>query len=109
VEVEVTRQSAVQSTYQQSVACWLAIIKLTGALLIVLCILDAGIFRSGLYVRIVSLESSAGRVLTALRVEEARKLNKRGRVLILGNSQLAEGFSTATAGRALEPLEVRRL
>ncbi len=70
------------------------------AMLAAFC-LDAAVFRSGLYKLVVSPDSSAGSTQQMIRIERARALPNPRRVLVLGNSQQAEGFSARIARQVL--------
>ena len=78
-------------------------LAIAGCLLLVVFGLDAVIFRSGLYKKFVSPDSSAGSVQQMIRIERERRLSSNRRVLVLGNSQQAEGFSAKIAAKALAP------
>jgi len=67
---------------------------------------DALLFRSGLYYRWLEPQSTAGTTRAAIRVANESYAPDRRNVLVLGNSQIGEGFSqeladTATAGSGL--------
>lgn len=79
-------------------------IALSGALLS-LFLIDAAIFRSGLYSRVLDPESTAGRVETMHYLEVHRKRSQAAQVLAFGDSRM--GFlprvaTEAAAGRAVE-------
>jgi hypothetical protein len=59
--------------------------------------LDGIIFHSGLYTSILAPESYAGRLELLTRAEKRRTSSGLREVLVLGDSRMAEGFSTATA------------
>ena len=59
--------------------------------------LDGLIFHSGLYVSVLSPQSYAGRIAEITRAEENRVSSGLREVLVLGDSRLAEGFSTSLA------------
>src|SRR5438094_6462337 len=59
--------------------------------------LDGIIFHSGLYVSILAPDSYAGRLEILTRAEKQRPASGLKEVLVLGDSRMAEGFSTAVA------------
>ena len=59
--------------------------------------LDGVIFHSGLYVSILAPDSYAGRVAEITRAERERASSALKEVLVLGDSRMAEGFSTTLA------------
>jgi len=59
--------------------------------------LDGVIFHSGLYVSILAPDSYAGRLEILTRAEKQRPASGLKEVLVLGDSRMAEGFSTAVA------------
>jgi hypothetical protein len=59
--------------------------------------LDGVIFHTGLYVSILAPDSYAGRVAALTRAEKQRPPSGLKEVLVLGDSRMAEGFSTAVA------------
>src|SRR5437762_4131154 len=59
--------------------------------------LDGIIFHSGLYVSILAPDSYAGRLAVLTRAEEQRPASGLKEVLVLGDSRMAEGFSTTVA------------
>jgi hypothetical protein len=59
--------------------------------------LDGIIFHTGLYVSILAPDSYAGRVAVITRAERQRPSSGLKEVLVLGDSRMAEGFSTAVA------------
>ena len=58
---------------------------------------DAIIFHSGLYVSILAPDSYAGRLEVLTRAEKQRAASGLKEVLVLGDSRMAEGFSTTVA------------
>jgi len=66
---------------------------------------EAGIFRSGLYFRVVEPNSYCGQVLTVLRGARDfdREAGKAGKILVLGDSRMAEGFSAKHCDEAGQP------
>ncbi|HEU0208016.1 MAG TPA: hypothetical protein VFQ78_03470 [Candidatus Udaeobacter sp.] len=61
-----------------------------------LCV-DGIIFHSGLYVSILAPDSYAGRVAESTRAENERATSGLKQVLVLGDSRMAEGFSSTLA------------
>ena len=59
--------------------------------------LDAVIFHSGFYVSILAPDSYAGRLEVLTRAEKQRPASGLKEVLVLGDSRMAEGFSTTVA------------
>jgi len=59
--------------------------------------LDGVTFHTGLYVSILAPDSYAGRVAVLTRAEEERPASGLKEVLVLGDSRMAEGFSTKVA------------
>src|SRR6266498_3605909 len=59
--------------------------------------LDGVIFHTGLYVSILAPDSYAGRLAVITRAENERAPSGLKEVLVLGDSRMAEGFSTAVA------------
>src|SRR5438094_9308758 len=59
--------------------------------------LDGIIFHSGLYVSILAPDSYAGRLEVLTRAERQRPASGLKEVLVLGDSRMAEGFSTTVA------------
>jgi hypothetical protein len=59
--------------------------------------LDGIIFHSGLYVSILAPDSYAGRLAVITRTEKQRAPSGLKEVLVLGDSRMAEGFSTTVA------------
>jgi hypothetical protein len=64
---------------------------------------DGVIFHSGLYVSILAPDSYAGRVAEITRAEKERAPSGLKEVLVLGDSRLAEGFSTTLANELGSP------
>lgn len=62
---------------------------------------DALLFRSGLYYRWLTPESAAGSTRSAMRVADNARLSGKRNVLLLGNSQMGEGFSALIADEAV--------
>jgi len=59
--------------------------------------IDGIIFHSGLYISILAPDSYAGRLEVLTRVEKQRPASGLKEVLVLGDSRMAEGFSTTVA------------
>ena len=59
--------------------------------------LDGAIFHTRLYTSILAPDSYAGRVAVLTRVEKERSASGLKEVLVLGDSRMAEGFSTKIA------------
>ena len=67
-----------------------------------ICI-DGAVFHSGLYVSILAPSSYAGRVSRITRSEKERAPSGLKEVLVLGDSRIAEGFSTTLANEVGSP------
>ena len=67
-----------------------------------LCV-DGAIFHSGLYVSILAPSSYAGRVSRITQAEKERAPSGLKEVLVLGDSRIAEGFSTTLANELGSP------
>jgi hypothetical protein len=59
--------------------------------------LDGAIFHTGLYTSVLAPDSYAGRMAVITRAEKQRAPSGLKEVLVLGDSRMAEGFSTAVA------------
>jgi hypothetical protein len=59
--------------------------------------LDGIIFHTGLYVSILAPDSYAGRLTVIIQAEKQRPSSGLKEVLVLGDSRMAEGFSTTVA------------
>ena len=79
---------------------WTQCLILFFALLLTLFVLDAAIFRSGIYEHVLSPESAAGQVEFVYQTARKRVLTKPIDVLVLGDSQIGEGFSQQLAEKA---------
>ena len=66
----------------------------------VLFLLDAAMFRTGLYARYLEPSSYAGSFESVLTGGQQKKFTRPYRVLVLGDSQIAEGFSAQVADEA---------
>jgi hypothetical protein len=64
---------------------------------------DGAIFHSGLYVSILAPSSYAGRVAKITQAERERAPSGLKEVLVLGDSRIAEGFSTTLANELGSP------
>ena len=69
--------------------------------------LDGAVFHSRLYVSILAPNSYAGRVAKITRAEKERPPTGLKEVLVLGDSRMAEGFSTTLANELGSPVGVR--
>jgi hypothetical protein len=69
--------------------------------------LDGIIFHSGLYVSILAPNSYAGRIVEITRTENQRAPSGLKEVLVLGDSRIAEGFSTTVANELGSPAGIR--
>ena len=67
-----------------------------------LCV-DGAVFHSGLYVSILAPNSYAGRVARITQAEKERAPSGLKEVLVLGDSRIAEGFSTTLANELGSP------
>jgi hypothetical protein len=67
-----------------------------------LCV-DGALFHSGLYVSILAPSSYAGRVARITQAEKERAPSGLKEVLVLGDSRIAEGFSTTLANELGSP------
>jgi hypothetical protein len=67
-----------------------------------LCV-DGAVFHSGLYVSILAPNSYAGRVARISQAEKERASSGLKEVLVLGDSRIAEGFSTTLANELGSP------
>src|SRR3954471_11886006 len=64
---------------------------------------DGAVFHSGLYVSILAPNSYAGRIWRITRAEKQRASSGLKEVLVLGDSRIAEGFSTTLANELGSP------
>jgi hypothetical protein len=64
---------------------------------------DGAVFHSGLYVSILAPSSYAGRIWRITRAEKERAPSGLKEVLVLGDSRIAEGFSTTLANELGSP------
>lgn len=65
--------------------------------------IDGAIFHSGLYVSILAPGSYAGRIARITKAEKERASSGLKEVLVLGDSRIAEGFSTTLANELGSP------
>src|SRR5256714_3968204 len=68
---------------------------------------DGAIFHSGLYVSILAPSSYAGRIARITRSEKERAPSRLKEVLVLGDSRMAEGFSTTLANELGSPAGIK--
>jgi len=67
--------------------------------LAVFLVLDTAIFRTSLYSRILSPDSIVGTAAYYVKYEREREPSHRGDVLVIGDSQVGEGFWAGLANR----------
>ena len=73
------------------------LLKIFAATLLLLIAIDAALFRSGAYNDVVKLNSTAGSVIgDTLAIERYYEAGRKN-ILVLGNSQIGEGFSAPIA------------
>jgi len=81
----------------------LSLLKLAAAITLALILIDVAIFRSGAYRHVLEPESTAGTTLSAVYAARHLYDPQRKNVVVLGNSQIGEGFSgqlaEASSGR----------
>jgi len=68
---------------------------------------DGAIFHTGLYVSILAPSSYAGRIARITRSEKERAPSRLKEVLVLGDSRIAEGFSTTLANELGSPAGIK--
>jgi hypothetical protein len=73
------------------------LLKLVAAIVLVLALIDAAVFRSGGYARWIEPDSTAGSVVSASLLIDHYYDRSRKNILVLGNSQIGEGFSAPLA------------
>ena len=78
-----------------------ALLKLVAATALILILTDAAVFRSGLYAPWIEPNSTAGATVSDIELIRHYTDPKRRNILVLGNSQIGEGFSWPTADAAL--------
>ena len=76
------------------------ILSLAVASVFVLFLLDAAMFRTGLYARYLEPDSYAGSFESVLQSGQQKKFTRPRHVLVLGDSQIGEGFSARVADEA---------
>ena len=69
------------------------------AALAVFLVLDTAIFRTSMYSRFLSPDSIVGTAAYYLKYERQREPSRRGDVLVIGDSQVGEGFWAGLANR----------
>lgn len=78
------------------------LLKLLAAAFLALLLIDLALFRSGVYSMLIKPDSTAGSVVGAELVVRKYREATRKNVLVLGNSQIGEGFSAALADAAVQ-------
>lgn len=78
----------------------LPLFKLVAGILLLLLLFDAAVFRSGAYRRVMEPESTAGTTLGSIYATRNLHEQTRKNIIVLGNSQIGEGFSAITADEA---------
>lgn len=73
------------------------------AALVLFLLLDGAVFHTGLYSSVLSPQSYAGRMQLLLDRERQRPASSSRRVLVLGDSRMAEGFSDRRADELAGP------
>ena len=76
------------------------LLKLVAATFLILVLIDAAFFRSGVYARLIRPDSTAGSVVGAEMAIRYFRDPTRRNILVLGNSQIGEGFSAQIADAA---------
>jgi hypothetical protein len=76
------------------------ILRMAVASAFALFLLDAAMFRTGFYVRYLEPESYAGNFEATLTAGLEKQFKRPHHVLVLGDSQIAEGFSSKVADEA---------
>jgi hypothetical protein len=80
------------------------LLKLCAVAVAFLVLIDAALFRSGLYFRVVKPDSTVGSVVNDVLAIRHFRDPARKNILVLGNSKIGEGFSAliadATSGRS---------
>jgi hypothetical protein len=76
------------------------LLKLAAATFLSLALIDLALFRSGVYARVIKPESTAGAIVDAALAIKRYRDPQRQNVLVLGNSQVAEGLSGQIADAA---------
>jgi hypothetical protein len=78
------------------------LLRLVAVVAVILVAWDAALFRSGLYYRWLEPQSTAGMTRGAIRLVDQNYAPDRRNVLVLGNSQVGEGFSQQLADQATQ-------
>ena len=73
------------------------LLKLVAATFLVLILIDVAIFRSGAYTPVIKPDSTGGSVVGAMMAIDQYYDPAKKNILVLGNSQIGEGFSAETA------------
>ena len=73
------------------------IVSVALSALAVLFLLDSGLFRTGFYLNYLEPDSSAGDFENILEMARQKQFHRPHRALVLGDSQIAEGFSMRAA------------
>ena len=81
------------------------VLRIVGALALFFA-LDAALFRSSLYLQILSPESIVGTASWYLRYERQREPSHRKDVLVIGDSQVGEGFWAGLANKSATQSEL---
>lgn len=79
-----------------------ALLKLVAAVALTLILFDAAVFRSGLYAPWIEPNSTAGSVVGATMLIKHDTDPARRNILVLGNSQIGEGFSWPIADATVD-------
>lgn len=77
------------------------LLKLIAAISLILFLIDAAVFRSGVYASWMEPDSTGGSVVGDIAAIRHYTDSTRRNVLVLGNSQIGEGFSWPTADAAI--------
>src|SRR5579872_6110030 len=85
---------------KDSVRALARILLLALSTLCVLFLLDAAVFRSGFYARYLEPDSAAGFFENVFKAGRESRFQRPHRALVLGDSQIAEGFSPQLADQA---------
>ena len=73
------------------------ILSLALSILVVLFLLDAAVFRSGFYLQYIEPDSAAGFFEKVVKAGLKSRFKRSHRALVVGDSQVAEGFSALVA------------
>ncbi len=79
-----------------------ALLKLIAAIALALILLDAAVFRSGVYAPWIEPDSTAGSVVGTATLIRHDTDPARKNILVLGNSQIGEGFSWPIADATVD-------